>query len=281
MLSYEEDKTSRLLLEFAKVLLMLTFLFWPFLAKAEQPLCMPVEYETSPFFVHFSGPNKPALVVIHGGFSSTKESALFCSRFSKVLGDDYSVVSVDYRFSSLGGGELVDVLRGIRLAKERWKVKSENLHLLGVSHGGFLALLAASKEEVGSVVDAYGPTNWLIQWQYVKTHRPDILKKWGIYLAISKNACKDEGLDFKQCLIDRSVVSPKHLKGLRDPVLIIHGDKDNLVPLKESILLAEELKKSGIKVSLKVLPEQKHGFPLWEGEPLKIIRDFLKRAKDN
>ncbi len=242
--------------------------------KPERPLCLPVEFETSPFFVHFKGPGAPTLVVIHGGFSSTKKSALFCRKFAQVLGDRYNIISVDYRFSSMGGGEMVDVMRGIKLAQEKFETPPQKIFLLGTSHGGYLALMAASKARVGGVIDAYGPTHWPLQLTFVKKHRPDVFKKWKIYLAISRSACRDMGLKFEQCLVKRSVV-PSHLEGLEEPILILHGKKDNLVPLKESEILAQALRKRGKVASLKVFPNKGHGFPLWTGKPLEIIRRFL------
>ena len=82
------------------------------------------------------------------------------------------------------------------------------------------------------------------------------------------------GLKFEQCLVKRSVV-PSHLEGLEEPILILHGKKDNLVPLKESEILAQALRKRGKVASLKVFPNKGHGFPLWTGKPLEIIRRFL------
>ena len=257
------------------VFLLLASLSLPALAQeTERPLCMPVEYKTSPFFIHFKALEAPTLVVIHGGFSSTKKSALFCQKFSQVLGDGYNIVSVDYRFSSMGGGEMVDVMRGIEMAKEKFKTPEKKIYLLGTSHGGYLALLAASKAQLGGVIDAYGPTCWPLQLQYVKKKRPDIFKKWRIYLAISRGTCREMGLEFGQCLVKRSII-PSHLQGLDEPLLILHGGRDHLVPLKESKMLAQAMKKMGKKVTLEIFPDKNHGFPLWDGRPLEEIKKFL------
>ena len=44
------------------------------------------------------------------------------------------------------------------------------------------------------------------------------------------------------------------------PFLIMHGDKDNLVPLAQSEGLHEALRKAGVDSTLQVLPNQRHGF---------------------
>ena len=246
------------------------------MALAKKPLCLPVEYQNSPFFVHFREAGYPTLVVIHGGFSSTSQAAIFCTRFAQVLGDKYNIISVDYRFSSFGGGELVDVKRGIELAQRLWKTRDQNIHLIGTSHGGYLALMAASQKQVGSIIDAYGPTQWLIQWKYVKEEQPNLLKKWTIYLAISSTSCRDLGLKFTPCLWKRSVVNPQCLQGLQAPLLILHGDKDRIVPLEESCLLAKKLRERGTPVTFWILHGRGHGFPLWKGEAFEVLKWFLE-----
>ncbi|GEM_PF-1401362 len=246
---------------------------------APRPLCIPVEYKTSPFFLHFKGTGAPTLVVVHGGFSSTKRSALFCQKFAQVFGERYNVVSVDYRFSSIGGGEMVDLLRGIQLARERLGTPPRRIFIMGASHGAYLALMAGAKVQVGGVVDGYGPTYWPMQLEYVKKFRPRVFKKWRIYMAISRGACREAGLKFHQCLVERSVITPANLKGLDEPVLILHGKKDRLVPVEESRRLARKLREQGRDVTFKVFGDKGHGFPLWEGEPLEAIKRFLgKRA---
>jgi len=248
-------------------------------AFAKTPLCLPTEYQTSPFFVHFKRAGNPTLVVIHGGFSSTSQAALFCTRFAQVLGDKYNIISVDYRFSSFGGGELVDVKRGIELARKLWKTRDRDIHLIGASHGGYLALMTASEEEIGSIIDAYGPTQWLIQWEYVKEERPDLLNKWRIYLAIFQSTCRNLNLKFVPCLWERSVVNPQRLKGLQEPLLILHGDKDRVVPLEESILLAKSLRRRGTPTTLWIVHGRGHGFPLWKGEAFEVLKGFLERKE--
>jgi dipeptidyl aminopeptidase/acylaminoacyl peptidase len=45
------------------------------------------------------------------------------------------------------------------------------------------------------------------------------------------------------------------------PFLIVHGDKDPAVPLQQSQLLADALKKNGVQVTFHVVPGGGHGGP--------------------
>ena len=62
------------------------------------------------------------------------------------------------------------------------------------------------------------------------------------------------------------------------PILIMHGDKDNLVPLSQSEVLAAALKKSGAEVTLQVIKGNGHGGPGFSSlESRKLIEDFFAK----
>ena len=58
----------------------------------------------------------------------------------------------------------------------------------------------------------------------------------------------------------------------------MHGDKDQRVPLKQSELLAEALKKAGVEASLVVVKGNGHGGPGFSSpENRKLIEDFFAK----
>ena len=62
------------------------------------------------------------------------------------------------------------------------------------------------------------------------------------------------------------------------PFLIMHGDKDNTVPLSQSEVLAEALKKAGVEVDLVVVKGNAHGGPGFDSaESRKRIEDFFAK----
>jgi len=62
------------------------------------------------------------------------------------------------------------------------------------------------------------------------------------------------------------------------PYLIMHGDQDNVVPLGQSKVLAEALKKAGVEVQLVVVEGNGHGGPgFGSPENRKRIEDFFAK----
>jgi acetyl esterase/lipase len=62
------------------------------------------------------------------------------------------------------------------------------------------------------------------------------------------------------------------------PFLILHGDKDSLVPLQQSEELEAALQKAGVESTLKVIPGAGHGGPgFGTPENRNLIKDFFER----
>ena len=60
---------------------------------------------------------------------------------------------------------------------------------------------------------------------------------------------------------------------------MIHGDDDRNVPISESVVLLEKLRKQGVETETMILPDEVHGF-LLHSNWLKVYRatvDFLDR----
>jgi acetyl esterase/lipase len=67
-----------------------------------------------------------------------------------------------------------------------------------------------------------------------------------------------------------------HISKDDPPFLIMHGDKDNIVPLKQSERFANALKLAGVKVKMLVLKGAGHGGPeFMQSESMKVIETFL------
>lgn len=75
-----------------------------------------------------------------------------------------------------------------------------------------------------------------------------------------------------------SLVFPLKAKAKLPPVLIIHGDKDSVVPLKKEKHLETVLKGMGTHFEKKIFPGQGHSFDLKPAlEVIDLADDFLQR----
>ena len=62
------------------------------------------------------------------------------------------------------------------------------------------------------------------------------------------------------------------------PFLIMHGDKDDVVPLSQSVKLAEALQRAGVEVTLQVYKGAGHGGRAFTSpESWRMIEDFFAR----
>jgi dipeptidyl aminopeptidase/acylaminoacyl peptidase len=62
------------------------------------------------------------------------------------------------------------------------------------------------------------------------------------------------------------------------PFLIMHGDQDKLVPLSQSEMFTQALKKAGVEVKLQVIPGNGHGGPGFNtAESNKLMKDFFDK----
>lgn len=195
-----------------------------------------------------------------------------------------------------------DVKRAIRFVRfnaDKFKINANKIGITGASAGGNLALLAAlsddslefakadSIDEVSSRVQAvacfFPPTDFI---NYGKDNPEDIInenmlrfanvaaafdfKKWDpknkVFVSIIDNA---ERVRIAKSVSPANFVSPDD-----PPVLIVHGDKDMLVPLQQSVLIISKLKAAKVKNELIIKEGEGHGWTKNEGE-LKKFADWF------
>lgn len=211
------------------------------------------------------------IVAVHGGLSSMEESYRFCKRILQIAPPNYGIISVDYSLSPLGGKEVEDV---VLVANYLKKKKVKHIGLIGESHGAYIALLAGLYIKPDFVIDISGPTDMTAMYAHFKAH-PEIFKNWLQIVEITKRGCLQKDLDPKTCLVK---ISPVSYAGFMDyPILIIHGNLDNTVPINQSLILFEKLLKfKNQKVWFLSTPED-HKVDFTR-EPLKtLIQSFIEQ----
>ena len=225
-------------------------------------------------FLRATGSNWPLIVWVHGGawLEGSKESPP-ALRF---LRDGYAVASINYRLSqhAIFPAQIQDckaAIRWLRANAKRFGYDAGHIGVWGGSAGGHLvALLGTSggvkefaavgantntSDRVQCVVDFFGPTDLTL---------------------MAKQAPADSAIEHdapnspESKLLGGPVQQRQELARTANPItyvtsddppfLILHGDKDNVVPIGQSELLQAALKKAGVDSTFFVVKGAGHDF---------------------
>ena len=228
----------------------------------------------------------PVVLWIHGGGwkSGSKENC----PLTWLAAEGYAVVSINYRLSwaARWPAPLDDAraaIRWLRTHAARYQLDPERVAVSGGSSGGNLAGVVGTADapagetvssRVRAVLDFYGASD-------VLTMPPNVPGpgKTDADLA-NANAAKLLGGIVRDRPELARAMSTLHLVTRDDPpFLIIHGDKDDQVPLEQSQRLHAKLKETGVPSELIVLPGAGHGGKEFSTDEVKAkIRAFLARS---
>lgn len=214
----------------------------------------------------------PVVIWVHGGAWQAGSKDLCRAAF--LSGEGYAVVSINYRLTDVAPfpAQIHDckaAVRWVRAHAKEYGFDPARIGVWGSSAGGHLvALLGTSagirelegdiggnldqSSRVQAVCDFCGPSTFRAE-DY--EHEPDKPRGAGPQVVqkllggpLNKNPEKAR------------LASPiEHVSKDDPPFLIVHGEKDNVVPVKHSRLLADALRKAGADVTLKVVPDAGHG----------------------
>ncbi len=201
-----------------------------------------------------------------------------------LLNAGYAVASTNYRLSQQAAypAQIHDVkaaVRHLRANAKKYKLDPARFGAAGASAGGHLvALLGTSGDvtdldgdgankdvssKVSCVLDFFGPTD-LTRFPASAKGPGPIEKLLGGPAAEKKDlAAKANPITF--------------ISKADPPILIVHGDKDPTVPLGQSELLHEALKKGGVDSTLKVIPGAQHGPGVFTPDLLKEYVAFFEK----
>jgi len=234
----------------------------------------------------------PVIVWIHGGAwkGGSKEQ---CPAL-RFVAHGYAVASLNYRLSqhAVFPAQIEDcraAIRWLRVHASEHKLDPDRIGVWGASAGGHLVALLGTggdvkvfdvgenlnvSSRVQAVVDFFGPTDFTQMNKFAPKDgpfdhdAPDSPESLLIGGAVQQN--KDKAAQ----------ASPLTYISKDDPpFLIMHGDKDNIVPYQQSELLRDALQKAGVPVTLKILTGAGHGFagPEIEKQVTEFFEAHLKR----
>lgn len=208
----------------------------------------------------------PVVVYIHGGAwqSGSKEKGLI--ELLPFVEKKYCCVSISYRFSqeAIFPAQIEDCKCAIRFLKansEKYLINPDKIGVWGVSSGGNLACLLGVTDNqtfndkgnwknfssnVVAVCDWFGRTNFLTDIKKNTVPFQYISKFLGGPVNKMKEKVKQVSPYFYPC-------------NNCPPFLIMHGDKDTIVPFRQSKIFYEKLKKNNVDVTFIKIKNAGHG----------------------
>lgn len=235
-----------------------------------------------------SGAPLPAIVYVRGGGwvgTSKKE----VTDFGPVMaGDGFVTAVIEYRSTNdtIAPGNIHDckaAVRWLRANANKYGVDPTRIGATGSSAGGHLVALmgttngvkelegnggnAGFLSDVQSVVDFCGPSDLL--WVTTPEHRAKFKVLYDV-------TAKYVGGPVLEHAALAKLVSPlHHVSKSVVPMMIVHGDVDDVVSVEESVILHEALQKAGAVSELIVLPGVGHGWE-WELTRQRVLGFFRR-----
>lgn len=229
-----------------------------------------------------TGEPRPLLVWIHGGAFMGGDKAENHAIWADLIQSGYAVATINYRLSgdAKWPAQITDCKAAIRFLRAHardYNIAPGRIAVWGSSAGGHLAALvgtsgAAKKLDVGEhldqssvvscAVDMFGPIDFEKMPQFSSPTSPEA-RMWG--------RATSEALD-----LAREASPITYLSKDTPPILILHGDADEVVNYSQSQLFDAAMKKAGAPGEFITLPGVGHSHAaVWMKERGRIM-DFFK-----
>ncbi|PWB56267.1 MAG: alpha/beta hydrolase [Anaerolineales bacterium] len=242
----------------------------------------------------------PIIMHIHGGgFEMGDKRDMPVAAYLRGLTQGYAVASVNYRLSGeaifpAGLQDLKAAIRWLRANQSKYLLDGSRIAACGGSAGGnyaaMLCLTAKNTEledlslgnptfscDVQAAVDMFGPTDFLKMDQQLTE------SKLGVPDHSQANSPESKYLGAKITEIPSQVRLANPMTYIHKdmpPILIQHGREDHLVPVQQSVIFVEKLKKyvPTDRFEFDILEKADHGDPLFETEEnMKRVFSFLDK----
>jgi acetyl esterase/lipase len=232
-------------------------------------------------------PKTAFLVNIHGGAWVQGDRKDDGKLSEYLLSQGIAVANLNYRYANLTDTHLPELLDDIDHVvqylsshSKEWNTRNSGFSISGGSSGAHVSLMYAytKNPQIKTIVELCGPVDFtdVPTLQYVKAaHLFDVLDKmsgnkivWNPGDAVPEAYAKTSPVKFVNQI----------------PVMIIHGDKDEVVPVQQAYILEKVLKAKGVQYKLVVVPGAGHlitKLPEDEQMVFKNMGEWLKKYGAN
>jgi acetyl esterase/lipase len=232
-------------------------------------------------------PKTAFLVNIHGG-AWTQGDRTYDGKISEyLLSQGIAVANLNYRYANLTDTHLPELLDDIdNVVKylsshaNEWNTRKNGFSISGGSSGAHVSLMYAytKNPQIKTIIEMCGPVDFtdVQTLQYVKAaNLLNVLDKmsgnkvvWKPGDAIQEAYAKTSPVKFVNQI----------------PTMIIHGDKDEVVPIQQAYILEKALKAKGVPYKLVVVPGAGHlitKLPADEQLVFTHVAEWLKKYGTN
>lgn len=235
-----------------------------------------------------TAPAFPLIVWIHGG--GWEQGSYHQNPARAMAARGYAVASIGYRLSSEAKypAQIEDckaAVRWLRAHAAEYQIDPARIGVWGASAGGHLAALLGTtakdrRFDVGGnldqssgvrcVIDSFGPADFL-HWGDPPLPASYDTPNTAVARLLGGKVTEHEAL--------ARLASPVHFVDKDSaPFLIMHGERDSLVPVQQSVVLDAALRKAGVESTLVIVPGGGHGGGAFnDAKYLRQMAEFMDR----
>lgn len=225
----------------------------------------------------------PLVIWIHGG--AWEEGTKDWCPAKALLSRGYAAASIGYRLSKQATfpAQIEDcktAVRWLRAHASEYGIDSKRIGAWGASAGGHLAALLGTtgkvrEFDVGENLSQASDVQCVVDW-----FGPATFLRWGEANSTSLDSSPVArllgGLVSTHQELARRASPVSFVSHESAPFRIMHGDRDQVVPLQQSKELEQALKTAGVDSTLRIISGAGHGGSAFsDRENLKMIADFF------
>ncbi|MEM1507507.1 MAG: alpha/beta fold hydrolase [Candidatus Bathyarchaeia archaeon] len=225
----------------------------------------------------------PGIVMFHGFTGNRSEAHRLFVQIARGLSSyGFIVLRFDFRGSGDSDGdfedmtlpeEVSDAERAVTFLLRQRNVDGERVGVIGLSMGGRVAAILASKDERIKFAVLYSPALSPLKERFLSLMNKEALRR----LESGEPIEVSSGWYLKKAFFETiDYVVPLDIMGkIRVPILIIHGDRDEVIPVEESVKAYERIKGLNEKNELYIVKGGDHTFSKRE-HTLEVLKKTVE-----
>lgn len=217
-------------------------------------------------------PKLPCIIWNRGGYKESGAIDRFTAKgiFGMLAAQGYVVLSTQYRGNDgsegkdeIGGSEINDIKNLLKASEELEIIDPNRIGVIGWSRGGMMALLSIIRELlIPKAVVLVGAVSDFKSYYQINNKFSGLLSE--------KISDPEHELNIRTAIDKVDLLA-------KIPYLIIHGGMDEVVPVEQSLTLAQNMTKHGHYYKLVVFEEGDHILKNYKKETDELTMEWIKR----